>query len=135
MLICLDCGWSGDDTQLESKTEDLDDRNFSFCPDCGGDNFEEEDEDEDEEMDNKTSRIRELENTVLALRANEALPLSLALLRMLEDNLLIQARKLEDFGSDSLGNELRLARDKIQYVRSKLLEGSRGQHISNEAIT
>lgn len=74
-------------------------------------------------------RIRQLENTVLALQANEALPLSLVILKMLEHTILTEARKLEAFGNDSLGNELRLARDKIQYVRSKLLEGGRAKKL------
>lgn len=34
-IICNNCGWSGDSTQLVSKTEALDDRDFSYCPECG----------------------------------------------------------------------------------------------------
>jgi len=45
MLICNDCGWSGEPGELVSKTDDLNDRDFSYCPYCGGNDFDEEDED------------------------------------------------------------------------------------------
>jgi hypothetical protein len=47
-IICLECGWVGDDSNLEAATEDLDDKDFSYCPDCGGSDFEDEDYDEEE---------------------------------------------------------------------------------------
>jgi hypothetical protein len=48
-LYCNDplkkgCSWSGDREELVSKTEDLDDNDFSFCPQCEGNDFQEEDE-------------------------------------------------------------------------------------------
>lgn len=43
-LECLNCAWSGDDTELVSLTDDLDDVDFSHCPDCNGQSFEHEDD-------------------------------------------------------------------------------------------
>ncbi len=49
-LTCLelDCNWSGEPDELVSKTEDIDDDNYSFCPSCGNENFDEEEMDEED---------------------------------------------------------------------------------------
>lgn len=39
-ITCIDCGWTGDTTMLESKTDDLKDRDFKYCPDCGSEKIE-----------------------------------------------------------------------------------------------
>lgn len=44
MLSCIDCGWYGDETELVSKTDEPDDKGFYYCPDCTGNNLEEEEE-------------------------------------------------------------------------------------------
>jgi Zn finger protein HypA/HybF involved in hydrogenase expression len=46
-IECLDCYWQGYTIELQSKTEDLEDRKFCFCPDCGSDNIQDIDIDED----------------------------------------------------------------------------------------
>lgn len=46
MIICEECGWVGDYTHLVSKTDNLDDNDFIYCPDCGGTEFEDLDEEE-----------------------------------------------------------------------------------------
>jgi len=38
------CRWSGDQAELVAKTDALDDRDFSYCPACKGNDFEEEEE-------------------------------------------------------------------------------------------
>ena len=48
-LFCNDCSWSGFPEELVSLTDDLGDLNFSHCPSCGGNNFDEEDEEETNE--------------------------------------------------------------------------------------
>ena len=48
-LYCENCGWSGTPEELVSLTDDFDDRDFSFCPDCGKDEFEEEEEEDDDD--------------------------------------------------------------------------------------
>jgi len=46
-LHCKNCWWYGDPSELVSKTSSFFDRDFSYCPDCGGTDFEEvEDEEE-----------------------------------------------------------------------------------------
>lgn len=45
-LICNNCGWLGEPSELVSKTDALDDRDFSFCPQCEGNDFDEDEEDE-----------------------------------------------------------------------------------------
>lgn len=47
-LECDDCYWYGSSEELVTKTEDLDDKDFSYCPSCGGNNFQEFEDDEDE---------------------------------------------------------------------------------------
>lgn len=42
MLTCLNCHWSGDLSELVAVDDDVD--NFSYCPRCDGDIFEEEEE-------------------------------------------------------------------------------------------
>lgn len=37
-LECGDCGWQGDSTNLVAATDDLDDMEFIYCPECGSDN-------------------------------------------------------------------------------------------------
>ena len=34
-IECEDCGWSGDTSNLVALTDDLNDKDFSHCPDCG----------------------------------------------------------------------------------------------------
>ena len=46
-LICNECGWEGTPEELVSLTDDLNDRNFSFCPYCDSNNFDEEEDEED----------------------------------------------------------------------------------------
>lgn len=43
-LWCIECGWVGDYSQLVAATDDLDDEDFIYCPDCGGTEFEESEE-------------------------------------------------------------------------------------------
>ena len=45
-LICNECGWQGDPSELVSKTDAVDDRDFSFCPQCEESDFEEEEEED-----------------------------------------------------------------------------------------
>lgn len=50
-LYCNDplnkhCRWSGDPDELVALTDDLNDRDFSYCPQCDGKDFEEEDDEE-----------------------------------------------------------------------------------------
>jgi len=42
----IGCSWSGDRRELIARTENLSDRDFSYCPHCEGNSFTEEDEDE-----------------------------------------------------------------------------------------
>ena len=44
-IQCNECGWTGDTTMLVSKTEDLEDRDFSYCPECGSNDIEDTEED------------------------------------------------------------------------------------------
>ena len=37
-MECVDCGWQGFALDLVSKTDDVDDTDFSYCPDCGSSN-------------------------------------------------------------------------------------------------
>ena len=46
-LECENCWWSGDPSELVSDTDDLNDRDFIHCPQCGGTEFEELDEEND----------------------------------------------------------------------------------------
>jgi hypothetical protein len=51
-LYCNDplnkgCSWSGDPQELVALTDALDDRDFSFCPNCDGKDFQEEEDDEE----------------------------------------------------------------------------------------
>ena len=36
-IMCENCGWTGEDSMLESKTDHIDDNTFNRCPDCGSD--------------------------------------------------------------------------------------------------
>jgi len=38
-IECMDCGWSGDHSELIALTDDLDDRDFSYCPKCISNNL------------------------------------------------------------------------------------------------
>ncbi len=49
-LICLDCGWVGCHAELVLKIDDLNDKDFNYCPDCRKNNFEIE---EGEELENE----------------------------------------------------------------------------------
>jgi len=46
-LICNECLWQGEPDELVALTDDLDDQDFSYCPNCGGKDLEEDDEEED----------------------------------------------------------------------------------------
>ncbi len=46
-LICENCDWQGEADELVSKTDDIMD--FSYCPKCGGSDFDEEEEEIEEE--------------------------------------------------------------------------------------
>lgn len=46
-IKCNNCDWSGDSTMLESKTEELEDVDFKYCPDCGSDDIEDIEDIED----------------------------------------------------------------------------------------
>jgi len=50
MLNCNNCHWSGDPSELVSKSDDLKDKDFSFCPYCGGNDFDEDDDDENHDQ-------------------------------------------------------------------------------------
>ena len=39
-IICNKCGWTGDSTMLVCKTDDIDDNDFKYCPDCGSSDIE-----------------------------------------------------------------------------------------------
>ena len=43
-IECTSCGWTGDETMLVSATEDLDDRDFIYCPECGKDTIQDIDD-------------------------------------------------------------------------------------------
>jgi predicted Zn-ribbon and HTH transcriptional regulator len=45
---CCKCGWEGYSDALVSKTEDVKDRDFNYCPDCESDDIEDTDYNEDE---------------------------------------------------------------------------------------
>ncbi len=45
-IICNECGWTGDNTMLVSKTADLLDKDFNYCPYCGSDDIEDIEKDE-----------------------------------------------------------------------------------------
>jgi len=47
MLICNECGWSGEAEELVALTDYLNDKDFSHCPYCGETDFDEEDEEGD----------------------------------------------------------------------------------------
>ena len=38
--ICNNCGWTGDSTMLESKTDNQKELDFNYCPDCGSEDIE-----------------------------------------------------------------------------------------------
>lgn len=44
MLVCCNCNWMGDDTELVCTASDPD--NFSYCPECESPDLEEDDEDQ-----------------------------------------------------------------------------------------
>ena len=48
-LICNDCGWSGYYEELVALTDDLNDKDFNYCPACESDDFDEEEEEEEDE--------------------------------------------------------------------------------------
>ncbi len=41
-FICNNCTWQGESDELVSKTENTNDTDFSFCPQCGINDFEED---------------------------------------------------------------------------------------------
>jgi len=46
-IECISCGWAGDETMLVSKTDDINDDQYIYCPECGDDDMEELEEYED----------------------------------------------------------------------------------------
>ena len=40
-LECRDCGWRGKASELSEVADDSGDKALTFCPDCGGSDFEE----------------------------------------------------------------------------------------------
>lgn len=48
-IICNECGWIGDTTMLVSASDNLNDRDFIYCPDCWSDDIKDIDENEEEE--------------------------------------------------------------------------------------
>jgi NAD-dependent SIR2 family protein deacetylase len=44
VLYCNDCNWSGYPEELVALSDDLNDRDFSHCPWCEGQDFEEVEE-------------------------------------------------------------------------------------------
>ena len=45
-IMCLNCGWIGDSAELVALTDDLDDIDFTHCPQCEGTDMEDEEEEE-----------------------------------------------------------------------------------------
>jgi len=45
-VMCLECGWAGDSSELASKTNKHDDKKFTNCPDCDSDDIEDIEEEE-----------------------------------------------------------------------------------------
>lgn len=39
-IICNECGWCGDPSELVSLTDDVNDMDFIYCPDCGSSDIE-----------------------------------------------------------------------------------------------
>ena len=37
-IQCANCGWQGDANELVTEPNDIDDGDFSYCPDCGSEN-------------------------------------------------------------------------------------------------
>lgn len=48
MIQCTECFWSGSRDELVAATDDVDDLDFKFCPDCGNSGFEDEEDEESE---------------------------------------------------------------------------------------
>lgn len=48
-MHCEDCTWSGSPYELVSGTDEFEDREFIFCPQCGSKNVAEDDDDCDNE--------------------------------------------------------------------------------------
>ena len=46
-LNCDDCGWHGEPEELVARTDAGDDRDFSFCPFCEENDFDEEEGEND----------------------------------------------------------------------------------------
>jgi len=47
ILMCNGYGWQGTPEELVSLTDDLNDRDFSFCPHCDSSDFDELKDEED----------------------------------------------------------------------------------------
>lgn len=43
-LVCEECFWSGFAEELVSETDDFDDIDYIYCPNCGGTEFDEEEQ-------------------------------------------------------------------------------------------
>lgn len=60
MLYCKDpnnkgCTWSGESDELIALSNNANDNDFTHCPNCDGDDFDEEDiEDDDDEEEDDT---------------------------------------------------------------------------------
>ncbi len=48
-LICTNCDWQGEADELVSLTDNANDKDFSYCPYCSGEAFDEEEEEVEEE--------------------------------------------------------------------------------------
>jgi len=45
---CCTCGWEGYSTELVSKTDDIHDKDYNYCPYCESSDIEETDYNDDE---------------------------------------------------------------------------------------
>lgn len=45
-LTCTECDWQGSPDELVSLTEETNDKDFSYCPYCNLNDFEEDEEDD-----------------------------------------------------------------------------------------
>lgn len=54
ILYCNDpkaqhCTWSGEHDELVALTDDINDEDFSYCPNCEGRDFQEEDDEREDD--------------------------------------------------------------------------------------
>ena len=48
-LECNECGWQGRESALENQTVESGEETLTFCPDCGGSDFENVSEKEEQD--------------------------------------------------------------------------------------